>query len=100
MIFSKDININNLENAKFLRISAKTQTDFTKTIVAVRLTKTNAISQKELFTEFTSFKQIFELKQANNFSFAIPIEQGNFHVDIWIHSNSEGVNDFIITKEY
>lgn len=99
MIYEKKTQIDNSDNAKFLRISADPNIDFSQNITTVRLTRLNSPDLQSLIAEFTSTTQIFNARQTNSYSFAIPISQGQFILDILLH-NDEGVNDFYIQKEY
>ena len=98
MIHTKQFEIDNLEGAKYLIISATPQTDFFKTITQVRITNYDQSSISTLLDEFLSPKQIVVFNQANPFSFIVPIRSTKMLVDVTIMSDSNGVDDFFIEK--
>jgi hypothetical protein len=98
MIHSKKLKIDYDNFPTPLIVSSNPTVDFLVTITKVKVVYLNPESKNDLFDEFMSTKQIIDYNQKFNSSFQIPVKRnGKIEIEIVIMSDSEGVDDFIIT---
>jgi hypothetical protein len=98
MIHSKKTQIDYNNYPEALIVSSNPTVDFSQTITQVRIVYLYAESKDELFDEFISTQQINDNNQKFNSSFLIPVKRnGKIEIEIQIMSESDGVEDFIIS---
>jgi hypothetical protein len=98
MVHSKKLKIDYDNFPIPLIVSSNPTVDFLVTITKVKVVYLNPESKNDLFDEFMSTKQIIDYNQKFNSSFQIPVKRnGKIEIEIVIMSDSEGVDDFIIT---